>query len=74
VGPLGVVAHEPVRRDAADLGERTEEVRVEHFGTIGLIERSMKAFCAGLPGWMKPRVIPRASAHAATILARNSGP
>jgi hypothetical protein len=38
VGPLGVVAPEPVGGDGADLGERREDVRVQDFGPVRLVE------------------------------------
>lgn len=48
--PLFVVHSEPVLRDLANLLEIGEQVGVEHFRSIGLIEASMNAFLLGLPG------------------------
>lgn len=38
MGPLAVVDLKPLRGDRAQLGDRLEEMRVQHFGSVAAIE------------------------------------
>lgn len=37
MGPLGVVASQPVRRDRPNFGERREDVRIQDLRAVGLV-------------------------------------